>query len=367
MPTLAEAVYLDYNATAPTSPAVMQAMMDALECAGNPSSVHGAGRAARALLEEAREAVAALVRSSPANVTFTSGATEANALAVTGAVGSGAVRQVFCSAIEHPSVLDNVPENARLPVTPDGTVDLDQLEATLTSHDTPLLICVMAANNETGVIQPIAQIASLVHENDGVLLCDMVQVPGKLNPSDFVPHADLITLSAHKFGGPKGIGALINTSGVQLQALFGGGGQERKLRSGTENVSGIAGFGAAAKAAIETPLDGAVAVLRDKLESALLQAREEAVIFGQDVARLPNTTCVALPGTSSEQQLIKLDLAGFAVSAGSACSSGKIAASHVLLAMGVEPELAKASLRISIGPDTPWSDLERFVEAWSKV
>lgn len=367
MPTLNQPTYLDYNATAPTSNAAKLAITEALDRLGNPSSIHGPGRAARSLIEEAREHVAALAASSQAHVIFTSGATEANALAISAGRSAGRVSRVLCSAIEHPSILENLPSDARIPVTPDGCINLDDLEAQLSADGSPALVCVMAANNETGVIQPIEHVANLVHAYDGYLLCDMAQVPGKLDPLNFVPHADLITLSAHKFGGPMGVGALINYRDLQLQPLFAGGGQERKVRSGTENVAGIVGFGAAAREVLGHSEREPMRTLRDRLETALKAARQDAVIFGQDVERLPNTTCVALPGSGSQQQLIKLDLAGFAVSAGSACSSGKVSASHVLLAMGVSPDIAKCSLRISIGPDTRWSDLERFVEVWAKA
>jgi len=367
MPTKAANTYLDYNATTPTLPIAKTAMIKALDCVGNASSVHRDGRQARSLIEDARESVARLSASDPGQVTFTSGATEANAIAIGAASSQEEIHKVFCSAVEHPSVRDNVPQDCHLPVNADGLLNLEALREVLKTREGTLLVCVMAANNETGVVQPIEEIASLIREHECYLMCDMVQIPGKLLCNKFSVHADVITLSAHKFGGPKGIGALINKSDLNIKALYGGGGQERSIRSGTENVSGIVGFGAVAHEVSENPPDNVLDELRDRFEQAIQDVCADAVIFGRDARRLPNTTCVAVPGRTSEQQLIKLDLAGFSVSAGSACSSGKIAASHVLLAMGVSPELAKGSLRISIGKDTQWEDLERFVDAWSKA
>lgn len=367
MPTKAANTYLDYNATTPTLPIAKTAMIKALDCVGNASSVHRDGRQARSLIEDARAGVARLSASDAGQVTFTSGATEANAIAIRGASSDGKIHKVFCSAAEHPSVRENVPQNCHLPVNADGLLNLEALTAALEETEGASLFCVMAANNETGVVQPIEDIASLIHEHESYLMCDMVQIPGKLPCDEFSIHADVFTLSAHKFGGPKGVGALINKSDLHFNALYGGGGQERSVRSGTENVSGIVGFGAVAQHVSENPPDNSLHQLRDRFEQAIRDVRPDAVIFGRDARRLPNTTCVAVPGRTSEQQLIKLDLAGFSVSAGSACSSGKIAASHVLLAMGVSPELAKGSLRISIGKDTQWEDLERFVDVWSKA
>jgi len=372
--------YLDWNATAPLRREVRAAAVAALDEVGNPSSVHREGRAARRLIEIARQEVAALVGAEPRNVVFTSGATEANMLALTPAYEPSAehprrCRRLLVSAIEHASArcggrfaADLVEEIA---VTGDGTIDLSALAQRLKSlAQTPPLVSVMAANNETGVIQPIGQIAAMVHAAGGLLHVDAVQVAGRIPTDINEMGADLLSISAHKLGGPMGVGALVLRIGAPaiVEPHIRGGGQERGGRAGTENVAGIAGFGAAASAARKGLADDGIRmqVLRERLETGLGRNRN-TVIFGEAAERLPNTSLFAAPGLKAEIALIKLDLAGFAVSSGSACSSGKVAASHVLAAMGVAPELAAGAIRVSIGPTTTENEIDSFIEAWRTV
>jgi cysteine desulfurase len=369
-------VYLDWNASAPLRPAAHVALCAALDLAGNPSSVHHEGRAARKLIEEARAAVAALVGADPRNTIFTSGGTEANALALTPVMQvSGETRRferALVSAVEHPSVLagGGFPADAveRLPVDRDGIVDLGALQRRMEGLGNRALVSVMAANNETGVIQPIAAVAEIVHRHGGLLHVDAVQAAGRMRLDMMELGADLLTLSAHKIGGAKGAGALVrrDESIHFSEPLIRGGGQERGVRAGTENVAAIAAFGAAA-AACQPAEAGAMQKLRDRLEGGLRATTPEAIIFGADVPRLPNTTSVALPGGKAETLVIGFDLDGVAVSSGSACSSGKVAPSHVLAAMGVAPELARGAVRVSLGATTAEADLDRFIQVWQKL
>ena len=368
---MTERIYLDWNATAPLRSEARAAALAALDVIGNPSSVHGEGRAARRLIEQAREQVAALVGAEPRNVVFTSGGTEANMLAL---VPLAARERLLTSAIEHPSVLAGGRFPAgnveRLPVTARGEVDLAALEQRLAALRDRALVSIMAANNETGVIQPVAQVARLVHSAGGLLHVDAVQAAGRIGWDINAMGADLVTLSAHKVGGLKGVGALIGRTGLDaFKPLITGGGQERGARAGTENVAGIAGFGAAAAAvcaslAAEAARTGA---LRERLETGLKAASPQVVVFGIEAERLPNTTLFAVPGMKAETAVIAFDLEGVAVSAGAACSSGKVQASHVLAAMGVPPQLARAAVRVSLGPTTTESDVEGFIAAWIKV
>jgi cysteine desulfurase len=368
--------YFDWNATAPLHEQARSAMAAALALTGNASSVHAEGRAARHVIEEAREKVASLVGAEAKNITFTSGATEANMLALTPAIETAGEKRprdrLFVSAIEHPSVrsggrfsADTVEE---LPVTSDGLVDLNALRSAVARAERPL-VSVMLANNETGVIQPIAQIAEIVQAADGVLHVDAVQGPGRIDCRIGALGADMMSISAHKLGGPQGAGALIRRGGIHIATpLIKGGGQERSLRAGTENVAAIAGFGAAAAAMAANLADAArMAGLRDRLEAAIKAAVPQAMIFGQSVPRLPNTTLFAVPGLKAETAIIALDLNGIAVSSGSACSSGKVQASHVLAAMGVEPALAQGALRASLGWTTTDRDIENLLNALTKV
>jgi cysteine desulfurase len=370
-----ERAYFDWNATAPLREEARAAMAAALELTGNASSVHAEGRAARQVIEKAREQVARLVGAAAKNVTFTSGATEANMLALTPAIAMGGAKalrdKLFISAIEHPSVrsggrfaADAVEE---LPVTGDGVVDLRALKSALARAEHPL-VSVMLANNETGVVQPIREIAEIVHAANGVLHVDAVQGPGRVDCDIGDLGADLMSLSAHKLGGPQGAGALIRRDDIHIaEPLIKGGGQERGLRAGTENVAAIAGFGAAAAAAARQADADRIAALRDRIEAAIKAAVPEAVIFGETVQRLPNTTLFAVPGMKAETAIIAFDLNGIAVSSGSACSSGKVQASHVLAAMGVEPILAQGAVRLSLGWSTSERDVEILLAALTKV
>jgi cysteine desulfurase len=370
-----ERAYFDWNATAPLREEARAAMAAALELTGNASSVHAEGRAARQVIEKAREQVARLVGAAAKNVTFTSGATEANMLALTPAIAMGGAKalrdKLFISAIEHPSVrsggrfaADAVEE---LPVTGDGVVDLHALKSALARAEHPL-VSVMLANNETGVVQPIREIAEIVHAANGVLHVDAVQGPGRVDCDIGDLGADLMSLSAHKLGGPQGAGALIRRDDIHIaEPLIKGGGQERGLRAGTENVAAIAGFGAAAAAAARQADADRIAALRDRIEAAIKAAVPQAVIFGETVQRLPNTTLFAVPGMKAETAIIAFDLNGIAVSSGSACSSGKVQASHVLAAMGVEPILAQGAVRLSLGWSTSERDVEILLAALTKV
>jgi cysteine desulfurase len=372
-----ERLYFDWNATAPLRREARAAVLAALEVNGNPSSVHAEGRAARRVVEEARENVALLVAAQPRNVAFTSGGTEANMLALTPASGSDAAARakLLVSSIEHLSVLagGRFPGSAieRLPVTGSGEIDLAVLERRLAELAGPLLVSVMLANNETGVVQPISQVAHLVHKVGGVLHVDAVQAPGRIMCDINALEADLLTLSGHKIGAPKGVGALIRRdSTVSFPApLMKGGGQERRVRAGTENVSGIAGFGAAAAATLKAfaAEKARLLALRERLEAGLKAHSPGMVIFGADAQRLPNTTLFAVPGMKAETAVIAFDLEGVAVSSGAACSSGKVQPSHVLAAMGVPPGLARGAVRISFGPGTSESEIDRLIRAWIKV
>jgi len=370
-------VYLDWNATAPLRPQARDAASAALDVVGNPSSVHAEGRAARRLVEAAREQVAALVGSDARNVVFTSGGTEANVLALTPVIGAGDARYVrlMVSAIEHPSVLAGgrfaAEEVERLPVTESGQIDLSSLQRRLAADAGKALVSLMLANNETGVIQPISEAAQLVHAAGGILHVDAVQAVGRIPCDINALGADLLTLSGHKIGAPKGVGALIRRDAALPipDPLIRGGGQERGARAGTENVVAIAGFGAAAAAALAglAAESGRMLALRSRLEAALTRVSPRAVIFGAEAERVPNTTLVAQPGMKAETAIIAFDLDGVAVSSGAACSSGKVQPSHVLAAMGVPPGLARGAIRLSLGPTTTESDIDRFIEAWIKV
>ena len=378
---MSERVYLDWNATAPLRPEARVAMMAALDDVGNPSSVHHEGRAARHRIEQARERVAALVGAEPRNVVFTSGGTEANMMALTPALERAQDKTRFdrliVSAIEHASVRGGGRFAAHqvevVPVTPEGVVDVAALGCRLDELKRqglrPPLVSIMAANNETGVVQPIRAAAAVVHAAGGLLHVDAVQAVGRIPFYINELEVDLITVSAHKLGGPHGVGALVKRSAALhlAEPVVKGGGQERGARAGTENVAGIAGFGAAAASAtVSMTADGGrMRVMRDRLESGLTEG--PAVIFGRGAERLPNTCLFAAPGVRAETALINLDLDGFAVSAGAACSSGKVAPSHVLAAMGVSNELSAGAIRLSIGPGTTENEIDLFLKAWMKL
>lgn len=333
--------YLDWNAGAPLRPEARAAMLAALDAAGNPSSVHAEGRAARAIIERARVAVGAAVGCAPERVVFTSGATEAAAMALAG-------RGLKSAAVEHDCVLawtDPV-----LPVGPDGAVD----------PRVPGESVLQAANSETGVLQDLPP---------GLACVDAAQVVGRVPFAFDWTGARMALVSAHKLGGPRGVGALLLAEGESPEPWLRGGGQEQGRRAGTENVAGIAGFGAAAAAAAAELAGGRwdrVAELRDLLESALEAAAKHTIFVGKSQPRLPNTACVAVPGWRGETQVMQMDLAGYAISAGSACSSGRARPSRVLAAMGHPPEVAGASVRISIGPATTEAEVAGFAAAWAR-
>jgi cysteine desulfurase len=376
-----ERIYLDWNATAPLRPAARAAVVAALDRLGNPSSVHAEGRSARHLVETAREQVAALVGAEARNVVFTSGGTEANALALSPRVERPGQRtplqRLLMSGIEHPSVRagGRFPRDAieEIAVRPDGVVDLAALTRRMAElgGGAGLLVSIMHANNETGVVQPVAAAAEIVHAAGGLLHVDAVQAAGRIPCDIKALGADLLTISGHKLGGPQGAGALVKASEALHLAdpLIRGGGQERGSRAGTENVAAIVGFGVAAEEARNgMAADSArSAALRERLEAGLRTISAETLVFGAGAERLPNTTLFAVPGHKAETVLIALDLAGVAVSSGSACSSGKVAASHVLTAMGIAPDLARGAIRVSLGRDTRESDVEGFLIAWTKL
>jgi cysteine desulfurase len=366
--------YLDWNAGAPLRPEARAAVLAALDAVGNPSSPHTEGRRVRAIVEDAREEVAALVGAKPAEVVFTSGATEANN-AVTMA---GGWRSILLAGVEHDSVLaparnlvrDGKARILDLAVDANGRIDPDDVakgvrEATANG---PALLSLQLANNETGVVQPVAAAAETARSEGLQVHTDAVQAAGRIALDLKALGVDCLSLSAHKLGGPKGIGALVIRDGTGLPAHIVGGGQERRRRAGTENVPAIAGFGAAARAAVrDLGTMNRVRSLRDRIEAEILAITPSAIVIGANAERLPNTASVALPGASAETLVIALDLAGVAVSAGAACSSGKVGASHVLEAMGLEPGLARSTIRVSLGWGSTEGDVKAFVAAWAHV
>lgn len=368
-------VYLDWNATTPLRSEARAAMVAAYDLVGNPSSVHAEGREARRLVEEARSTLASAVGALPRNVVFTSAGTEANALALSPGLrgpSGGPVERLLVSAVEHASVLAGgrfpADKVGHIRVTRAGVVDLDHLKALL-KDGPPTLVSIMAANNETGALQPVAEAARIVHDAGGLLHVDAIQALGKIAFNINGVGADLATFSAHKIGGPKGIGALVVAEGVSgVEPLLRGGGQELNRRAGTENVAGIAGFGAAVRAALQALPEDAkrMATLRDHLENGI-RAIAGATIFSDNTERLPNTILFTAPGLKAETAVIGFDLEGIAVSSGSACSSGKVQSSHVLSAMGFDPAVAQGAVRLSLGWSTEPDDINRALEAWRKL
>ncbi len=372
-------IYLDYNATAPLRPAARAAICAAFDLCGNASSVHTEGRAARAMIESARAEVAAFAGVAPKNVIFTSGGTEALNLALTPLFGLPHEKTpadlLLAGAGEHPAVLAGhrfSPSQLMIaPLTPQGALDLNALHAMVArgrKAGLRIMLALQATNNETGVIQPVAAAAEIVHEAGGVVICDAVQAAGKIDCDIGRLGADAIAVSAHKFGGPQGVGALcLRLDGHHPgKPLLRGGGQERGQRAGTENVAGIAGMAAALAAAMARQAEETATLLawRTALEREIARIAPEAVVFGAAEERLANTLCFALPWIEAQVLLISLDMGGIAVSSGSACSSGSVKPSHVLSAMQVAPNLARGAVRISLGWGTRWEDCTSFLEVF---
>ena len=372
-------LYLDWNATAPLHPAARDAMLHALDLFGNPNSVHGEGRAVRAAIEAARRQVASLTGAEPAHVTFTSGATEAANTVLTPEFRMGrtplVIGHLYFSAIEHPALREGgrFPKSAisEIPVTSDGVADLVALEAMLAAHDDSSglpMVAIMLANNETGIVQPVREAATIAKARGDLFVVDAVQAAGRVSLDINEIGADFMIVSSHKIGGPKGAGALISRGEVLMpKPLVHGGGQEKGHRSGTENSLAIIGFGAAAAAAVAEfdTRNATVRGLRDRLENGMRAAAPDVIIHGADRERVPNTSFFTLPGLKAETGQIAFDLEGVALSAGSACSSGKVGESHVLVAMGCDPKLG--ALRISLGFATTEEDVDRAIAAFARI
>lgn len=363
--------YLDYNATCPVRPEVIEAVAGAMRIAGNTSSAHGEGRAVRAIVEEAREKLRSLVNAPVNGVIFTSGGTESIHYALNGVVNNGSVKRIFVSAIEHAAVPSNAVATGApvetIPALESGLVDLEWLNDRLADYDVArdggFLVCIMFANNETGAIQPVREAANIVHAAGGLLFVDAAQAIGKIPVNFVMSGADLMAVTGHKFGGPLGIGALITAPNLPIEPVMRGGGHEMNRRAGTHNVPAIAGLGVACECAADSLAEAEkIAALRDRMQEAAEKAG--AIVWGKDIDRLPGTLSLSAPGFSSETQLMAMDLAGIAVSSGSACSSGKTKPSHVLSAMGADDELATCSLRVSIGWNSSEEDVEAFIREW---
>ncbi len=376
----ASRLYLDWNATAPLCPEAREAVLRVLDMAGNPSSVHGEGRIAKAALEGARRQVGVLCGRDPAHVIFTSGATEAANLVLTPDFRMGraplALGHLYVSAIEHPAIREggrfSKDRVSEVPVLSSGLIDLAALTQQLSNHDASShglpMVAVMLVNNETGIIQPVAAVSDIVKAHGGLLVVDAVQAAGRIDLARHAAEADFLIISSHKIGGPRGAGALVVKGETLMPApLIRGGGQERGHRSGTENLMSIVGFGAAAWAAAEgmdrRNLD--IALLRDRLESGMRQRASDVIIHGAEVGRVTNTSFFTLPGLKSETGQIAFDLEGIALSAGAACSSGRVGESHVLSAMGLDPKLG--ALRLSTGPSTTAADIDRALQAFGRI
>ncbi len=364
-------VYLDHNATSPVRPEVIAAVAETMASVGNSSSVHAEGRAARAVMEEAREKLRALVNAPVNGVIFTSGGTEAIHYALHGLARKGAIKRIFASAIEHAAVPSNAATTGlpveTIPARADGLADLDWLRARLKTYDAAreggFLVCLMVANNETGAVQPVAEAAEIAHDAGGLLFADAAQSVGKIPVNFFTLGADLMALTAHKFGGPIGVGALIAGPNLPLDPVMRGGGHEMNRRAGTSNVPALAGLGVAAELARDSLAKAAfIAALRDRMQAAAEAAG--ATVWAKGVARLPGTLSLSAPGFSSQTQLMALDLAGIAISSGSACSSGKTKPSHVLLAMGADEMLAACGIRVSLGWNSTEDDADAFCREW---
>lgn len=363
--------YLDHNATAPVRPEAIARVAEVMAQVGNASSVHAEGRAARAVVEAGREEIRALVNAPVNGVIFTSGGTEAIHYALHGLVRQGSIRRVFVSAIEHAAVASNAATTGAdvetIPVRRDGVVDLDWLRDRLADYDISseggFLVCLMLANNETGVIQPVAEAGEIAHRAGGLSFCDAAQAAGKIPVNFVMLGADMMALTAHKFGGPVGVGALVLRPNLALEPVMRGGGHEMNRRAGTSNAPAISGFGVAAALARETIAKaGRIGAWRDAMQAAAAHAG--AIVWGADAERLPGTLCLSADGFTSATQLMALDLAGVAISAGSACSSGKAKPSHVLRAMGASEDEAQCAARISLGWNSTEADADAFIREW---
>ncbi|MBV6632288.1 MAG: cysteine desulfurase [Alphaproteobacteria bacterium] len=359
-----EPVYLDHNASTPVKPAVRDAMVEVLSATGNPSSIHSFGRSARGTLDHARGQVAAAINATPEDIIFTSGATEAD----NAALRATPVASVLVSAIEHDAVLQARDDVVQLQVTETGVVDLVALDKALANAPAPALVSVMLANNETGVIQPVAEIVEVAKRHGAYTHCDAAQALSKMPVDLQALGVDMMSLSGHKCGAPAGVGALVVTERLEPSKWQFGGGQEKRRRPGTENLAGIVGFGKAAELADED-LDAfsKLGAMRDQMEAEVKAAVPSVLILSQTADRLPNTSNIVLPGVPAQTQVMSLDLAGYAVSSGSACSSGRVDPSHVVEAMIGDQELAKCALRISAGWNTTADDMAGFTEAYIRM
>lgn len=353
-------VYMDNNATAMMRPAATQRMVDAMQYVGNASSAHSHGRKMRKYIEDARAEIALLCGCDPEHVIFTSGGTEAIAMVLCHFKSEG----VLISAIEHNAALENAKDAPKIPVDENGVIDLAQCSDLLKKHR-PKLLSVIYASNETGVIQPVKELVELAHQHDCLIHIDAVQAAGKIPLSFNTLGADYMSIAAHKIGGPQGVGALIKAAGRPVPRLICGGSQERHQRAGTENVAGIAGFGAAAHDALMNFSKMAeLEQMRDDIEDFIRKSHNAIHIWGGNVKRIGNTIMLTVPAVASETLVMIMDLNGVAVGSGAACSSGTVKPSHVLVAMGACEENAKCCMRISLGWQTTAEDIQKFKEAW---
>ncbi|MEO1253196.1 MAG: cysteine desulfurase family protein [Pseudomonadota bacterium] len=366
--------YLDHNATAPLRPDVIDAVADAMRHDGNSLSVHEEGRRARMIVEDAREALRALVNAPVNGVIFTSGGTESIHFALHGTLRPHNIKRIFVSALEHSAVLANAETTGAeieiIPATPKGVVDLDWLKSRLADYDVGrdggFIVCVMFANNETGVLQPARDVADITHQAGGLYFCDAAQAAGKVPVNFVMSGADMMCVTGHKFGGPVGVGALVAGPNLPLEPVFRGGGHEENRRAGTHNVPAVAGLGVACRLASESLARAdEIAALRDKMQAAAISAG--AAVWGSEEDRLPGTLCLSAPGFSRETQMMAMDLAGIAISGGTACSSGKSKPSHVLLAMGASEEEASNAIRVSLGWNSTEEDVDAFIREWPKA
>ncbi len=359
MQQLGKKIYCDFNALRPFRKEVKEEILSVWDLVGNPSSIHAYGRKMRDLVESSRRKIAELLKLEPGHIVFCSGATEANNFVLSSFKGP-----VIVSSIEHPSILDVRRDAHICSVNSDGVVSLEHLEQLLKTLPSPALVCVMAANNETGVIQPIDDVASLVHMYGGVFHCDVVQALGRM-PICW-RGLDSFAISGLKLGGPFGVGILGVNPQLSYESLLKGGGQERGLRAGTENVWGIVGIAKAIELALQENWQSAEEY-RDWMENYITTVCEDAIVIGNNTLRLPNTSLISMPNIDSQQQLIQFDLHGIAVSNGSACNSGKIKPSYVLANMGIAPEVARGCVRISFGPDILQEEIQFLADTWCTI